>query len=45
MQESGKDKTKTLRTEMGMGSEDIFSREYHFVLFAGQPNKQTNRKI
>lgn len=43
MQEGGKDKTKTQRTEMGVGSDNIFTREYLFVLFAGQPNKQTNR--
>lgn len=45
MQEGGKDKTKTQRTEMGVGSDNIFTREYLFVLFAGQPNKQTNRNI
>lgn len=45
MQEGGKDKTKTQRTEMGVGSDNIFTREYLFVLFAGQPSKQTNRNI
>lgn len=45
MQEGGKDKTKAQRTEMGVGSDNIFTREYLFVLFAGQPNKQTNRNI
>lgn len=41
MQEGGKDKTKTQRTEMGVGSDNIFTREYFFVLFAGQPNRLT----
>ena len=45
IQESGKDKTKTPRTEMGMGSENTSTGEYLSVLCAVQPPKNTLTEI